>query len=193
MNTLKDYFNKHKGIILLFIASLVSLAYIIFGVSNQKKPSSPTPTPQEISYKNIIPGTNTQADLEKILGTPIATKQDQNQTVDEYQSSVDLLPHTGYFVDNTLTFFKEIISSTDKKDSSFITDVYGDAPNVLYNKSPNSSFNLYVYPDKGIAYVGHPDGTLLEIWYFEPMTIDKFITDYAGDYSKTMPTNNTLY
>jgi len=56
---------------------------------------------------------------------------------------------------------------------------------VLYSQAPNASFDLFVYPANGIAYLGHSDGTILEIWYFPPVeNIDMFIENYGQGYGK---------
>jgi hypothetical protein len=171
------------------LISLAAIAYIANLLIKSSTPANPlTPSSQEASFGSITPGIATQNDVNKILGMPLKTTQQQGQTINEYKSSVNLLPHTAYFTNNTLTVFKEIVSSVDKKDSSSITNIYGVAPNVLYSKSPNSSFNLYVYPSNGLAYIGHVDGTLLETWYFQPTTIENFMSKLAPDYLLSPPT-----
>lgn len=90
----------------------------------------------------------------------------------------------------TARFFKEIITSSENKTPRDLINVYGDTQNILYGNDAINGIFLYVYPDKGIAYLGNKSSnTLFEIWYFEPTTMDTFITNWASGYSKQININ----
>lgn len=167
---------------------MIVLAAILYIVNLFLKGSSLTPIPtptsitQRASYKDIVPGLSSEADLKKSLGTPLKTTTSELGIIDEYKSTSELRHHIATIKNEKVVFFKEIVSAKDETTSTNVTNIYGVAPNILYSKSPNSTFNLYVYPSNGIAYLGHSDGTLLEIWYFEPTTIDNFINLWGKDY-----------
>jgi len=87
---------------------------------------------------------------------------------------------------DTVVFIREIITAKDKKTTEDITSQYGNAPYTLYGPASVNGFNLYVYLDKGIAYIGHvKEPILLEIWYFQPTTIEDFQVKWAKGYSTT--------
>lgn len=168
-------------IFIIVIVSVIGDAYLQ-SRSKQPKPT-PTPVAQRASYKSIVPGVSTEADLTKLLGTPIKTTINGSQKTDLFKSTSELRNHIAIVQGENVSFFKEIVSAHDTTTAKDIIDIYGAPPNTLYSKLPNSTFNLYVYPANGIAYLGHTDGTLLEIWYFQPTSIGEFITTWGTDYS----------
>lgn len=90
------------------------------------------------------------------------------------------------FVDDKVVFIKEIVTTKDGKTADDITSQYGTAPHFLYGPASVNGFNLYVYPDKGIAYVGHvAEPVILEVWYFQPISLEEFQRRWAPNYSKT--------
>ncbi len=178
---------KHSWvwIIVVVIVSIVGDAII---TQKNKPVPTPTPVPKVADYKSVIPGISTESDLNKILGTPVKTTIDGNRKLDEYKSTSELRLHNAVIENDKVIFIKEIISSYDTTKSSDLTSLYGEPPVKLYSKFPNASFYLYVFPSNGIAYLGHTDGTLLEIWYFIPTTIQEFLSKWATEYSTSPPT-----
>lgn len=191
---MRKIINFIKNYWILIMIVLAGLLYIVnLFIKGSSPTSTPTPTPvaQRASYKDIFPGISSEADLRNALGTPLKTTTNESGIIDEYKSTSELRRHIATIKSGKVVFFKEIVSANDKTTATDITNIYGVAPNILYNKSPNSTFNLYVYPSNGIAYIGHSDGALLEIWYFEPTTIDNFINLWGQDYS-TSPSTETV-
>lgn len=172
-------------IIVIVLIAIIGDAIL---TSRQKASISPTPVPQIASFKNITPGVSSEADLNKVLGTPIKTTVQGNTKTDEYKSTAQFRNSIAIIQNGTVFLIKEVISATDTTTASSITSVYGAAPYTLYEKFPNSTFRLYVYPANGIAYLGHTDGTLQEIWYFVPTSIENFETTWASDYLTSPPT-----
>ena len=91
-----------------------------------------------------------------------------------------------------MSLIKEIVNSNDNIDASFVTNSYGIAPNMLYEDLSNSVFNLYVYPQNGIAYLGAADGTLKEIWYFQQTKLDDFIKNWGTGFSIDPPSQSSV-
>jgi len=191
MQKIVSFFKKYAWvwIIIIVLIAIVGDAYL---TREKNVPSaSPTPAPKTASYKDIIPGVATEEELNKILGTPLRTTIDGSEKTDEYKSTSELRHHIAIIQSGKVVFIKEIVSAHDTIKSPNIVSIYGTAPNILYNKYPNSTFDLYVYPANGIAYLGHKDGGLLEIWYFQPTTIGNFITTWGKDYSLSKSTEVT--
>lgn len=187
MRKIFNFFKKYSWI---WIIIVVIIAIIGDVVLTQNKRSTPPPTPiaKRASFKDITPGISSEADLNKVLGTPIRTNIQGDQKVDEYKSTSQFRNHIAVIQNGAVSLIKEMISATDTTKANLITNIYGQAPYILYEKFPNSTFRLYVYPANGIAYLGHEDGTLQEIWYFVPTTIENFQITWASEYLFSPPT-----
>lgn len=178
---------------ILFLLSFAAILYITNFVLNFKKspttPPNPTPTTTNTAtYKTLSPGSSSQEDVNKVLGSPVKEEKNNGTILAEYKSSNQYRYHTVEFENNTVSIIKEVINTPDNKNSESIISVYGVAPYILYDQYPGSTFNLYVYPQNGIAYLGHKNGTtLLEIWYFKPTSIDNFISKWGQGYGKEKP------
>jgi len=172
----------------IFLILLVLVGVWIFYQSQKGSKVTTKPPEQAVSYKSLTPGKSNLDQLEKEFGEPLETKEDGTKKTLDFQSSSKVRPNQAIVEDETVVFIKEIVTKTDEKSVKNITGVYGDPNFVLYDQSsPNSSFSLYVYPDRGLAFIGHPSGTLLEIWYFPPTTLDDFIQRWAPNYSQAKP------
>lgn len=175
--------NKKKillGILITF--SILSLLFIFTQVSNNKKPSAEPKNLTQANYGSITPGVSTVNDVTSKLGKPINT--DPNSL--EYKS---LSPNRNNQINinqGTVSLVKEIVTLKDTKKISDITNAYGLAQKILYGPDAAAGFYLFVYPQNGIAYVGHPEsGLLLEIWYFSPTDLAGFKANYAKGYSES--------
>ena len=148
------------------------------------RPTPPTPTPSVgARYKSLIPGTSSRGDVLNNMGKPL---NDEASDLLNFKSSNPNLPHQVTIPVDTVVFIREIITAKDKKTTEDITSQYGNAPYTLYGPASVNGFNLYVYLDKGIAYIGHvKEPILLEIWYFQPTTIEDFQVKWAKGYSTT--------
>jgi len=173
--------NQINKIILLVVIFLVIISAVVILV----KFSKPSPKPNlNDELSNIAPG-DTKDKVIDTLGNPNSTLS--SGTLFEYYSNnpnsnhkITIDPKT-----NKIILIKEIISLKNEKTSKFITDKFGTATISLYGPESSAGIKLFVYPDKGIAYVGWDDYELInEIWYFEPTDINTFKIKFADDYSE---------
>lgn len=171
-------------ILIIVIAAIVGDALL---TKTQKVSPSPTPAPQRATFRDITPGISNEADLSKMLGTPLKSTTNNGITTDEYKSTSPVRNSIGIIENGKVSLIRQIVGSSENITADSITNIYGKAPEILYNKAPNSVFRLYVYPSNGIAYLGHSDGTLLEIWYFVPTTIEDFISKWGQNYQTNQP------
>jgi len=183
-----------KKYFLLVIPSLIATAYLFSISTKQSKipPSTPapviTPFPQPVLSKMVIPGKTTELDLNNFLGTPASSSVEGELTTLKYNSTLANLYHTAIIKNGTVAIFKQVVNYTDKQTTNIVTDIYGVAPYVLYSAYPVDPFHLYVYPNIGISYLGNePDKTIIEIWYFIPTTLNKFISEWGQGYSVNKP------
>lgn len=179
--------------ILLFIKSYWILILIVFTLfiylANLfiKKPSVPvTPTANKIAkFGEILPGKTSVEKVDEILGKPIGSETQNGNTILDYKTTNKYINDQVVANNDLVKIVKKAVIFGDKTNAETITKDFGIAPYTLYKQSSNSVFNLYVYPQNGIAYLGHLDGTVMEIWYFEPTTIEDFISKWAPNYSQS--------
>ncbi len=181
-------FIKSKKILLLTIISLTSLIFVIVKISNNKNIKIQeipiySPVSGITNFDSIVPGKTSIERINELLGNPLNSTISGDLKISSYKSTNKYRNHKVYSKDGLAELVVEEVINKSKiaKD---IQKEYGVAPEILYSESPTSAFKLYVYPDKGIAYLGHQDGTILEIWYFVPTTIDDFISKWGSDYLK---------
>jgi hypothetical protein len=185
---------KYWILIFISLTACIYIASILIKTPNKEIKTTPNPSSKVAEYKNLIPGISNIKNVESSLGKPIETKVlKDNLTSSKYSSSSVNRFHQIVFADGKIQIIKEVITLNDNLTSEYITKDYGDAPYILYIKNSDNPFRLYVYPQNGISYLGHPDGTLLEIWYFQPTTIDAFIKNWGENYSKTPSVGNNYY
>jgi hypothetical protein len=172
----------------LFI-SLVIIIYVVYTETGSVQEKTQTEIKdQGVAYESIIPGEDSESELIETFGNEISSEETDSQKVNEYESTSPVRNHQAIIENEKVSFIKQIISVNDALTSKDLTDEHGIPEFMLYDKtSPNSSFFLFVYPGKGLAYLGHDDGTLLEVWYFPPTNITDFINKWANDYSFEMP------
>jgi len=172
----------------LFI-SLVIIFYVVYTETGRDNEDFQTEiADQGVGYKSIIPGVNSENELIEVFDNEISSEENDSRKVNEYESTSPVRHHQAIIENKKVSFIKEIISVNDALTSKDLKDEHGEPDFMLYDKtSPNSSYFLFVYPGKGLAYLGHEDGTLLEVWYFPPTNITDFINNWASDYSFEKP------
>lgn len=174
---------KKLALIVIVITILVIGVLYVY-ISNKENKQNSEPLPQTgASYLKLLPGKSSKQDAIATLGTPL---NDPSSTTLEFKSSNPNLPDEVTTDGQTVLFIKEIVTKEDQKTAEDIKKNFGEAPYVLYGSDSANGFNLYVYPEKGIAYIGHAkDPIVLEIWYFTPTTIGNFQKNWATNYSAT--------
>ncbi len=191
MTKIISFFKKFWILILVILAAILYLLNIIIKGNAPTTPQTP-PSATVTPFKSLIPGVSTEDQVATALGRPVSSKTIDNQKISDYRSTNQYRFHEVVFTNGKAILIKEIVNSTDNKEADSIKTILGEPDYTLYSKLENDPFNLYVYPEKGLAYIGHPDGTLLEIWYFESTTIENFIADWGQDYSATKIENNNI-
>lgn len=183
----KKIFNKKFLCFSLILLSLIATIFIISKVYNNSLGSLGTPAPSpfsiQIDFQKIIPGVSSKDDVISLLGTPLV---ERGNTI-EYKSSSPNFNHQVIFDQEKVSFVKEIVTLKEKdtKKAQDIIKIYGEPKKMLYGPDAEAGFYLFVYPESGVAYIGHPEsGMLLEIWYFPPTTTEDFINKYAQGYSE---------
>ncbi len=186
VKTILDFAKAHKKlttIVLVFVVLILILfLYTSPGQTNKTQTPSTTGT---ASWTGIIPGQTTKKDVDKILGNPLITNGDTS----DYKSSSQTQNNRVTYENGKVVFIKHIITNADNPTTAQVTNDFGTSATRLYGPESSAGIYLFVYPDRGIAYLGNPQQKFLfEVWYFEPMGINDFIAKWAPLYS-TSQTN----
>lgn len=184
----KKIFNKKFLFFPLILLSLIAIVFIISKINDSSSGTRNIPTSlsfsNQIDYQKILPGVSSKTDVISLLGAPLT---EEENTI-EYKSSSPNFNHQITFDQEKVSFVKEIVTLKEKssKKAQDIIKASGEPKNMLYGPDAEAGFYLFVYPEDGVAYIGHPEsGMLLEIWHFPPTDIESFINKYAQDYSET--------
>lgn len=169
-------------LILIIIISLFSIIFIVYKININKK-TTQIPIDKIAQLGEIKPGETTIEQINKLLGKPVSSTSIGNLTTLDYKSTNEYRNHQIEVENGKVYFIKEIVNPTDNKNSEDIRLIYGVAPYILHEKEQLNPFDLYTYPSNGIAYVGHKDGTILEIWYFKKTDINDFLQTFGKNYS----------
>lgn len=184
---------KKKITIILGTISVLSIILLLY-LQNQNVKNLPDFVPTKyIDVNEITIGSNKEA-IETQIGKEITSTSSGDLLISDYKSKNIYRPHQIYYKDNNSVLIIEEI--TDKSvTTDNMREKYGSATNILYEKLEHSAFNLFVYLDKGVAYLGHKNGGLvLEIWYFKSTNnINTFIKTYANSYQETPFTEQSKY
>jgi len=190
MNMFKNRFLK---IITIFLF-LLSLTFIVFNIYRSSKevvtPQNQNVSNQAVDLSWVLPGKTSKDEVISKLGTPIKDDLTTNNETLYYNSTSKTRNNQIILEDESVVLVKEMISYLDSKKVSSITTSYGISTDSLFGPDSAGGNKLYIYPDKGIAYIGDPKfDTLEEIWYFVPTSIEKFKETWALGYSETQKLN----
>lgn len=190
INKLKNLSINKKVLIIVGLTSVL-IIFIIANVVNMQKHAVPTTTPapgQTLTYQGLTPGVATKEDVVSALGSPINTEADNGFEVLDFESDVADRPHQAYIDNEKLVLFKETIKWS--KNIYDVQKVLGTPKYSLYTSDVPGSFEIYIYPNNGVAYIGHPKTTTItDIWYFVPMSFDDFKNTWGKDFFENVITD----
>ena len=183
-----EFIKKRKNII-IFLLIIVAWAVNVFLSRVIKEPQ--TEFGPGVDYKGLVPGVSRRPQVLEKMGNLVSETEMDDKDLLKFQSTSPNRDHEAVLAGESLVFIKEIVTATDNKKITELTSRYGESSNVLYGPSSVGGFNLYVYPEKGLAYLGNPtgEGALIEIWYFPPNTLAEFRKQWAPQYSETFSPN----
>lgn len=168
---------KKYGLAILIVTSTMGIFFVFLykNIYPIKKPKT------QIGWNGVVPGKSTEQDVLKTLGQP----KNKDGNILNYGSKSETRDNKITIVNGTAVLIKEMIAFSENRSVEEITVKHGDAKNVLYGKESVNGNYLFVYPDQGIAYIGNPTTkTLVEIWYFEPVSnIIEFAKLWGEGYS----------
>lgn len=170
----------------LTVFFILSIFLLFIYLRSTKKDLIQTEKTQQIgvSYNNITPNKNTEDDIVSEFGIPVNERLEGENKILEYKSNNPNFNNEFTIITNKVNFIKQMVTSEDKITISDLNQKYGNYSSILYGPGSVSNFNLYIYLDKGIAYIGNQQANIVtQIWYFPPTNINNFINLYAKNYS----------
>lgn len=160
----------------IIVLAIVIFALAIFGfISQDKTPKTPPGTAWQ---DKIYPGNTNVQQLESTLGQPQATREENGQIKYFYSSGNEFLPHEVSLSNNTVSIIKEQVIGTEKGNLDDYRQKFAPEENKIFGEHGTAAPG-YFWGQRGIlVFANQFDGTIMEIWYFEPTTISRFLSSY---------------
>lgn len=175
--------------LLAFVATILFAAKLFLPAPQEVKPI-PAPVPSAPSWNGITPGQTTTQKLPELIGTPEPKETVNDQTTYDVQRQGGGPPHEIITQDGTVGLVKDRVLSGN---ISLFKQKYGAPEGEYWGEHQSVGFKTYVWPKNGIAAVAHAvDGSLYEVWYFQPTTLQAFLSTW-GKGLTTEPQQNTGY
>jgi len=182
MKKILSFFWRSRLFFVIIFVSLLVVVYLL--LPERKEPVETVPTKQGVSWQSLTPGVSGKNQVIEKLGNPIEETKEEDQSILDFRSSSSTRNHQAVFENETANFLREIVTLKDEKTTEDLKEMYGETENVLYGPDAYNGYYLFVYPEKGVAYLGSPGtGNLLEIWYFPPTNMEDFTSVWAQGYS----------
>lgn len=182
---------KNKKIMIIAVLFAILVLLVVANIINMKKKEEPIPTPapgQTYYYQNLIPGVATKEDVINTLGTPIKSNVVEENEVLYFKSDVEDRPHQAYINENRMVLFKEVVRWN--KNIYDIQKILGNPKNILFTSDIPGSFQVYIYPNSGVAYISHPKTTsITDIWYFSPISFEEFKSSWGKNFYENVITD----
>lgn len=180
---------KKIFILFIIIAAAVVVLFLIFGRQSIFKQQNgpvitPRPTPLPSVYRGVIPGTSTVEEVVGSLGAPIRRDIYKNTSTLVYPSGLGNQPiNVGVGLDNTIFLITEPVAPTVRFTQLVGTDT---ADLILYGLFEDEGFRLFIYLNKGVAFLANPTTQIVkEKWYFHPTNAAVFQETIAPSLSIT--------
>ena len=193
-------------ILLLVLVLLLITTIVIYLPSSQKKSDTDTspnviypqnPSQQAVNnekiYSTIKIGETT---INEVKQLPEIKNQQVKGNQTEFSFNSGRYNDNKIITENGLVIFKNIITvdpeTWQHPPLSSYLKVYGQ-PEAEYTGSNTygSRFKTYLYPSKGLAFIGNPGpDELYEIQVFEPLTLDQYLNKWGSDINETLETEH---
>lgn len=166
----------------LFIA-LASIAVMLFFARYIVKPEEILePKGTAPSWNEITPGKTKITEVEQRLGKPSSETRLGSKTLHTFPLEEGGPSHKVTTENEVVKLVKEQYYGDEKLDN--FKQRYGDPQTELYGPYESMGFKVYVFTKNGIALIASTnDGTILEIWYFEPTSIEEFVKNWGSNLS----------
>lgn len=185
-----NYKNISKKTKMFIFGLLILLFLFVIYILNKNKKAADDQTnqvkPQISTYENLTLGKSSRNEIVNNIGLPNKEYFDNNKLHLEYTTLNPNFNDEFVLENERLTFIKKIIVINDKLRVGDLKSKYGNEEYILYGPGSSIGLKMFVYPSKGVAFIGFEGkGYLTEVWYFEPTNIEQFKTKFGLNYSDT--------
>jgi len=172
---------KRKLLLLFFVISFLGIVVFVLLKKPKESKESFQVTDQK-TWGDVSPGNTTYSETIDILGKP-KKEEDTPEGKNLFYPSENVYYDNEIKIEDDKVFFvKEYLFDEDVRSLKTKLSELGNSYSVLYGPNSNSGILLYVYSEKGVAFLASPLSDLLyEVWYFSPMTIDSFLNQPFGE------------
>lgn len=176
-----------KKITLILIVA-VALVVIFYILSMSKKSTDTAPAGNYGKISEIEPGKTTYQEVILKIGQP----KSQTDNILTYPSKSLTRDNVIKTQGNIVSIVKEMIAYSENRKTLEIKSTYGDPEYTIYGPDSVNGNYLFVYPQKGIAFIGNPETeSMTEIWHFTPVeSITDFIDKWAPEYTREQSTGS---
>lgn len=193
---------KNKYFILIILLIIIAIPWLFFTLlsSNNSKPpvtinKTPIPTsminlpkshPQiKARLDHIKPGSATDKDVIRLLGTPNNTKNVEGHEIMTYSLPSTNRENNIYLNNGTVEYIFEEIPEDNAFYNQYLNKGNLSKPEtVLYDNYSGAGFNWQVFYTEGVAFLANPvNGYTIKIIYFKPMDYNTFISTTAKTFS----------
>lgn len=182
------------GIGIGIVAILVTLIFVIVRRPPKSPALPPALPPSALQWKNIKVGQDDKSQVAAKLGQPLSTKNlEGNKEVSTYQSNNQYWPHEVEYVNGITTLVKQRQLQSKKFELFEYAKKYGQPEKIVPTNDSGFGIDLYIYAKNGFALKAHRvEGTIFEIWYFQPTTLEDFLQKYSQEIG-TDPTQGSRF
>ena len=171
-NFLKRYW--FLGVLFLVALMLFLLKIFFDNLSQQGR------TPLS-SWRGVVPGKDKAEGLVNKLGAPRRQTFEDGKLALEYVRGEEL-ESLVYIQNNTVDLVRDY-SSRDKKLAVFKNE-FGRPEGEFYGPHAAAGFKVFVFASDGTAAIAKPDtGTVIEVWYFEPTSLQNFLSRWGTNFT----------
>jgi len=134
-----------------------------------------TKTPKVQEWKGIFIGKSTQRDVENKLGKPLSTETQDNKTTYNYPTQNQYRQDQVVFQNQITNLVKEQVINNEKGKLPDYINKYGQPDSTLFGSHGTIAPGRFWGRQGLLVFAGQYDGTIIEIWYFKPTTIEAFL------------------
>lgn len=167
----------------MVVLALFVVILLVFGISYKlSKDSQGFPS----SYKGIKPGITTKEEVINKLGQPKRVLNNESKEFLIFDSVDKTLPNTLLVDKGKVKLVGEHIPSSRMLNLSDAMKKYGPPEKVMFN---HYDFNTrtYIFASQGVAVIANVNyGTVYEISYFEPISIEAYLSSWGKELSETV-------
>ena len=172
LNQVTIFLKTHWRLI-IFVPIIVSvLIFLIF--IRFLRGQTPQEEPRGLSWNGIYAGT-TKEELESKLGQPLKIEGQDGDTLYSYPSTNQYRPHQVELSQNTISIIKEQIIGNEKGTLQNYIDSYGQPGSKVYGQHGTFAPGNLWGQQGIIVFANDLEGTIVEIWYFQPTTLEEFL------------------